>query len=80
LFQLGSDATTRLYQVTQDAVADASGQANLQFTPKLRASPADGAAVEIVNPAVLLRLTSPVPTRIGRADSFRFTLNAREAL
>jgi len=80
LFQLGLDATTRLYQVTQDAVADASGQANLQFTPKLRASPAEGAAVEIVNPAVLLRLTSPVPTRIGRADSFRFTLNAREAL
>lgn len=80
LFQLGSDAATRLYQVTQDAVADANGQVNLQFTPKLRAAPAHGAVVEIVNPAVLLRLTGPVPTRIGRADSFRFTLTAREAL
>jgi hypothetical protein len=27
-----------------------------------------------------LRLTAPVPTRIGRADTFLFTLTAREAL
>jgi hypothetical protein len=29
---------------------------------------------------VLLRLTAPVPTVIGRADQHRFTLSAREAL
>jgi hypothetical protein len=61
-------------------VSNASGLATLAFVPKLRSAPADGAALEIAAPAVLLRLTAPVPTRIGRADTFLFTLTAREAL
>jgi hypothetical protein len=79
-FSLGSDQQTRLYQLTADVGSDASGLASLSFVPRLRASPADSAALEIAAPAVLLRLTAPVPTRIGRADSFLFTLTAREAL
>jgi len=48
--------------------------------PRLRASPTDGASLEVAAPAVLLRLAAPVPARIGRADSYRFSLTAREAL
>ena len=77
---LGGDTDTRLYQVTADAVADASGAASLQITPRLRSSPLSGAPLEIAAPAVLLRLTGPVPTRINRADNHRFSVTAREAL
>ncbi len=77
---LGSDTDTRLYQITADVVANGSGAATLQITPRLRSSPLNGAALEIIAPAVLLRLTGPVPTRITRADSHRFSVTAREAL
>lgn len=77
---LGADTDTRLYQVTADAVANGSGAATLQITPRLRSSPLNGVALEIIAPAVLLRLTGPVPTRITRADSHRFSVTAREAL
>jgi hypothetical protein len=79
-FSLGSDQQTRIYQLTADVVSDAAGLATINFVPRLRASPADAASLEIAAPAVLLRLTAPVPTRIGRADTFLFTLTAREAL
>jgi hypothetical protein len=79
-FSLGSDQQTRLYQLTADVVSDAAGLATLAFVPKLRSAPADGTALELTAPAVLLRLTAPVPTRIGRVDTFLFTLAAREAL
>ena len=79
-FSLGSDAQTWLHQLTEDAVADEAGVAALNFVPRLRSAPVDGAALEIAAPAVLLRLTAPVPTRIGRAETYLFTLTAREAL
>jgi hypothetical protein len=79
-FSIGSDQQTRLYQLTADVISNASGLATINFVPRLRASPADAASLEIAAPAVLLRLTAPVPTRIGRADTFLFTLTAREAL
>ncbi len=77
---LGSYAETRLHQITADVAADEAGVATLALVPRLRSAPADGAALEIAAPAVLLRLTAPVPTRIGRADCYLFTLTAREAL
>lgn len=77
---LGNNADTRLYQITADAVADSSGAATLQITPRLRTSPPMGAALEIAAPLVLLRLIGPVPTRISRADSHRFSAIAREVL
>ncbi len=79
-FSLGSDDQTRLHQITADVVTNGAGLATLAFAPRLRTSPVDGAALEIAAPAVLLRLTAPVPARIGRADTFLFTLTAREAL
>ncbi|WP_375698004.1 hypothetical protein [Pseudophaeobacter sp. TrK17] len=77
---LGNDADTRFHQITADVIADASGAATLQITPRLRSVPQIGAAIDIISPAVLLRLTGPVPTRITRADSHRFSVTAREAL
>lgn len=79
-FSLGTDAQTRLHQLTADVVTDEAGEATLAFVPRLRSSPADGTPLEIAAPAVVLRLTAPVPTRIGRTESFLFTLAAREAL
>ena len=79
-FSLGSDAQTRLHQLTEDVGTDEAGLARLSFVPRLRSAPADGAPLEIAAPAVVLRLTAPVPTRIGRAETFLFTLSAREAL
>jgi hypothetical protein len=78
-FQLGSDAATRLYQVTADIVPMGS-EAVISFVPSLRASVPVGALLVLSAPSVLLRLTAPVPTVIGRADQHRFTLSAREAL
>lgn len=79
-FSLETGGGTRLHQLTADAITDDAGQATLAFVPRLRSSPADGTLLEIAAPAVVLRLTAPVPTRIGRAESFLFTLAAREAL
>jgi hypothetical protein len=78
-FQLGSDAATRLYQVTADIVPMGS-EAVISFVPSLRASVPAGALLGLSAPSVLLRLTAPMPTVIGRADQHRFTLSAREAL
>jgi hypothetical protein len=78
-FQLGSDAATRLYQVTVDVVPLGS-EAVINFVPPLRASVPAGALLGLDTPSVLLRLTAPVSTVIGRADQHRFTLSAREAL
>jgi hypothetical protein len=79
LFSLGAGAQTRLHQLTADVIPDATGTATLNFVPPLRGPPLDQAGLNVTTPAVCLRLTSPVPTRIGRADSYRFTLTAREA-
>lgn len=79
LFSLGADENTRFYQFTADVTPDAGGAATIAFVPALRTNPADGAALNITAPMVCLRLEGPVPTRITRADSHRYTLTAREA-
>ena len=78
-FQLGSDATARLYQVTAD-VTPFGSEAVISFVPPLRASVPVGTLLGLDAPSVLLRLTAPVPSIIGRADQHRFTISAREAL
>lgn len=78
-FQLGSDATTRLYQLTEE-VSPVGSEATLTFVPPLRAAVPVGTLIGLDAPSVLLRLTAPVPTVIGRADQHRFTISAREAL
>lgn len=78
-FSLGADVTTRLYHVTADVVPVA-GAATVQFVPALRSPPADNAPLVVASPPVLLRLDSPVPTGLGIADDYRFTVSAREAI
>ena len=78
-FQLGSDTTTRLYQLSED-VTPLGSEATLAFVPPLRASVPVGTLLGLDAPSVLLRLTAPVPSVIGRADQHRFTISAREAL
>jgi hypothetical protein len=78
-FQLGSDATTRLYQLTAD-VEPVAGAATIEFVPALRAAVALDTDLVVTAPKVRLRLTSPVPTRIGRVDKHLFSFSAREAL
>jgi hypothetical protein len=78
-FQLGSDATTRLYQLTED-VTPLGSAATIYFVPPLRTAVPAGPLLGLDKPSVLLRLTAPVPTVIGRADQHRFTISAREAL
>ena len=78
-FQLGADVTTRLYQLTADVVPMGS-EAVLAFVPPLRSAVSAGTSLGLETPCALLRLTAPVPTVIGRADQYRFTISAREAL
>ena len=78
-FQLGSAETTRLYQLTEDVVPQGS-EAVLTFVPPLRTAVPVGTQLGLTAPSVLLRLTAPVPTVIGRADQHRFTISAREVL
>ncbi len=78
-FQLGSDITTRLYQLTED-VSPLGSETEITFVPPLRATVQVGAPVGLDAPSVLLRLTTPVPTVISRADQHRFSISAREAL
>jgi len=79
LFSLGAGAQNRMYQLTADVIVDATGNATLSFVPHLREPPLDQAGLNVTAPVVCLRLTSPVPTRIGRADTYRFSLTARAA-
>lgn len=79
-FSLGTGAQTRLHQLTEDVASDEAGFATLSVVPRLRSAPVDGSPLDVAAPAVVLRLSAPVPTRIGRAETFLFTLAAREAL
>ena len=51
-FEVGGE----LKMATAPAVSDSSGEATLAFTPPLRASPADGAALTLVDPKVTMML------------------------
>ncbi len=78
-FSLGTDSALRLYRVIVDA-PPSGGACTLQFVPALRSSPADNAALNVVNPGVLLRPQGVIPTEIGRVDKHQFSITAREAI
>lgn len=78
-FSLGTGASTRLYQMTADAVPS-GGAATLEFIPALRSSPADNDPVQIATPQVVLRTLDIVPVSLDLADVFRFSFSAREAI
>ena len=78
-FSLGTGSTLRLHRIIVDAPPTA-GAATLQFVPALRYSPAANAALNVVNPGVLLRPTGTIPTMIDRVDKHAFSIQAREAI
>jgi hypothetical protein len=57
-FQLGSGASSRLYNVQQDATANGSGQVTLDLWPRLRSAPADNAPLTLASPKGLWRLAT----------------------
>lgn len=79
-FSLGSGSATRLYQLTADVVSNGSGQATLQFVPNLRSSPADNAALQVVQPRAHLRPQAPIPYDPAPGPFFRVSFSAIEAL
>ncbi len=57
-FQLGSGLTSRLYRLTQGFTANGSGQATLDFWPRLREIPADNAPLTLVAAKGLFKLNT----------------------
>lgn len=55
-FQVGTGSTSRLHKVTKAFTANGSGQATLDFTPRLRASLLDNAVVTLASPKGLWML------------------------
>jgi len=71
-FQLGSGATSRLYRLTQGFTANGSGQATVDFWPRLRETPADNAPLTIASAKGLFMLNTNVrgwTTNPGSNDS-----------
>lgn len=81
LFQLGSGSTSRLYKLTKDFTADGSGLAQLDFSPRLRASPAHGAAITLASPKGLFMLAgNDDGWDIGEAMVYGLSFSAIEDL
>lgn len=77
---IGTGASTRLYQITQDAIPDADGLAVLHITPRLRFPLAVGTPIEAMEPQILLRMNGPMPANISTAQNYTFSVQAREAI
>lgn len=58
---LGSGATSAFYCVLDDVDADGAGEASVSIWPRLRATPADGAAIETANPKCAMALADGIP-------------------
>ena len=80
-FQLGSGATSRLHKMTVDASSNGSGQATLDFWPRLRLPYADNAPLTLNAPKTTWRLTSnDMEWSIGLAQLYGINFSAIEAL
>ncbi|MDG3040434.1 hypothetical protein [Roseicyclus marinus] len=77
---LGTEGDTRFHRILADVTPDGSGNAALSIVPSLRSSPANGAAVEINAPKVLLRPVSDIPESVANGDIHSFSFTAREAI
>ncbi len=79
LFQLGSGSSAFIYMVTQDVTSDGSGNATIDFVPRLRASPGNGSAVVITSPQGRWRMATNDVRRTSDLAKFRVALAAVEA-
>lgn len=79
-FQLGAGSASYFYKVVQAASANGAGQASLEIWPRLKSSPADNAALTVVNPKGCFRLKNPRRRwTIGQAMIYGVTFQAKEA-
>lgn len=75
-FQLGSGSTAKLYRVLYDVNSNGSGEATIQFAPKILVAPADNAPLVITNPVGVFRMKEnliPVDIRPPNQHSLRFS-------
>lgn len=80
-FQLGTGAASRLYMMTEDAVADGSGNATLNFVPRLRSSPSNNQAIITAQPKGVMRLSeNPAEWSSDKSSLYTVTLAFREDL
>lgn len=80
-FQLGSGSTAKLYKVVSDVNSDGSGNATIDFAPKIVTAPADNAAITVINPVGVFRMKEnmlPVEIKPPNTQTIRFS--ARQAL
>jgi len=78
--QLGSGGTARLHMVVNDHGGGPGGTTILQIEPPLKFSPADGAAVTVINAMGLWRMAAPDPGWDSDAASiYGFTFACHEA-
>lgn len=79
--QIGTGSGARLHKVLQGANSNASGEATLLLWPKLRASPADNAAVIVQNPVGLFALAdNERQWSIDEAKMYGISFSAVEVL
>lgn len=70
----------RLHKVMEDVNSDGSGNATLAIWPKLRASPADNAAVVTSSPVGKFMLAGDIPWNISEAKLYGLSFSAVEDL
>ena len=80
-FQLGSGATTRMYRILKDVNSNGSGQATLDFWPRLREIPADNAAIVTSEPKCVWRLKDNLMDwSVDTAKLYGLEIDAVEAI
>lgn len=77
-FQLGTGGSVSLHKVTADVTLNINGSGELDFWPRLRSSPAGGAAVTITNPVGLFEL-QPFEWSLEVALIYGLSISLREA-
>lgn len=79
--QLGSGVNAHLHMVVADANSNGSGVATFEIWPRLRGSPADNAAVTVINPMGAWRLSSnDREWSVDAAQVFGLSFSCQEAL
>jgi hypothetical protein len=80
-FQLGSGSSTRLHKLTADFTANGSGEASIDFWPRLRSAPGDNDPLDISSPVGIWRLAAnEFDWDIERAQIYGISFQAIEAI
>lgn len=80
-FQLGTGINSRLYMATKPLNSNGSGQGVLEFTPPLRASPADNQSVIVNSPRGLFRLSeNAAQWDADQSNVYNISIAIREAI